>query len=126
MNQPNKITYSEEKIQQFIPLAEKSLKDSTAFYNMFALKTLDVPFREYIDNPQPYATLLDRIQKTTQIVSQEHTKYFSIIEHYDVNASENVRRLEELTDQLDSVYLKFSRLEDTVQELISLGQKNKL
>jgi len=125
MNPQNKITYTDEKIQQLIPLAEKAVKDSTAFYNMFVSKTIDIPFREYIDNTQNYTMLLDRIQKTTQIVNKEYTKYFSVIEHYDMNASPNVRRLEELTDQLDGVYLKFSRLEDTIQELISLGEKNK-
>jgi hypothetical protein len=126
MNQQNKITYSEEKIQQLIPLAEKALKDSTAFYNAFESKTFDVPFRDYIDNTQNYVTLLDRIQKATQIVNQQHSKYFGAVENYDINASPNVRRLEELTDQLDSVYLKFSKLEDTVQELISLAERNKL
>jgi hypothetical protein len=125
MNNQNKITYTEEQIQQFIPVAEKDLKDSTALYNTLESKVYDVPFRAYIDNPQAYSTLLDRIQKATQIVSQKYTKYFNAIEHYDINASPNVRRLEELVDQLDLVYTQFSRLEDTVQELISLAEKNK-
>jgi hypothetical protein len=124
MNNQNKITYSEEQIQQFIPIVEKDVKDSTALYRSLESKVYDVPFRSYIENTQVYTTFLDRIQKATQIVSQKHTKYFSAVEHYDINASPNVQRLEALVDQLDAVYLKFSRLEDTVQELISLAQKN--
>lgn len=124
MNNQNKITYSEEQIQQFIPLADKDVKDSTALYRSLESKVYDVPFRSYIENTQVFTTLLDRIQKTTQIVSQKHTKYFNMVEHYDINASPSVRRLEVLVDQLDAVYLNFSRLEDTVQELISLAQKN--
>lgn len=124
MNNQNKITYTEEQIKQFIPVAEKDLKDSTALYNTLESKVYDVPFRAYIDNPQAYSILLDRIQKTTQIVSQKHTKYFNMVEHYDINASPNIRRLEELVDQLDTVYQNFSRLEDTVETLISLAQKN--
>lgn len=124
MNQQNKITYSDEKIQQLIPLAEKALKDSTAFYNAFAAKTFDVPFRDYMDNPQLYATLLDRIKKTSNIVNQEFSKYFSVVEHYDMNATPNVTKLEGLVDQLDIIATKFSKLEDTIEELISLGQKN--
>jgi Zn-dependent oligopeptidase len=125
MNPQNKITYSEEKIQSFIPLVEKAIKDSTAFYNALVAKTFDVPFRDYIENGQTYKSVLDRIKKMMQIVNQEHSKYFSVIEHYDINASPNVDKLEQLVDQLDKVYMKFSKLEDTVEELILLAEKNK-
>lgn len=124
MNNQNKITYTEEHIQQFIPIAEKDVKDSTALYRSLESKVYDVPFRSYIENSQVYTTLLDRIQKATQIVNQKHTKYFSAVEHYDMNASPNVRRLEELVSQLDAVYMKFSTLEDTVEGLIILAKKN--
>jgi hypothetical protein len=125
MNNQNKITYTEEQIQQFIPAAEKDLRDSTALYRSLESKVYDVPFRSYIEETQVYTTLLDRIQKTTKIVSQKHTKYFNVVEHYDINASPNVRRLEVLVDQLDMVYRNFSRLEDTVEGLVSLAEKNK-
>jgi len=124
MNPPNKVTYSNEKLREFIPVIQKDINDSNKVLTTLQSKVFDVTFRSIIENPQLYSNLLSQIQQMTQVVSKKVDKYMSLTTGADLYASPIADQVEKLSNELDNIYLAYSRLEDTLETLIELAGKN--
>ena len=123
MPNPNKITYSDEKLNEFISLIKRDIGDSSRMYSTLETKVYDVSLREILENTGSFETLLDRLQKMTHIVSQKHDKYMNILDPYEFNPSGIMKNFEFLVKELEEIYFQYTRLEHILEGLISLIRK---
>ena len=124
MIKENNISYAPEKIDTFITDIIKDINIIDDIYKSVFNKILDTTLREIIENTFDADSYKDKLTKIIDTVSKKHTKYYNIIDVYEVGEEpDNVKKLSKLVDQLDNYYFDLSKIENALDSMISASNE---
>jgi uncharacterized coiled-coil DUF342 family protein len=120
------ITYTPEKIDEFITSAEKEKLAAIDIFKAIRSKIYDINIQNAIESPGELNSLLDKIKQTRSFLNTKAQKYYNVVEMYDVAYyPDNISKLDNLTTNLDNINDDLSLLEDTVDNIIEAVEKLK-
>jgi len=117
------VTYTTEKIEQFLQEATRDLTDSKKLYNIFFNKTIDLSISNIIENKDEVQKYLELIKNTEETLDKKHSKYFYIVDLYEYPYSDkNIHKLDRVTNDIDIIKYDIGRISDALEEVISASQ----
>jgi hypothetical protein len=120
------ISYTPEKIDEFIVTATKALSVGKRLFDSYVFEIADMNISNILSDPGGANQLLNKIRGVEQSLGKQHSMYFNIIDTFDVsNLPSNVRELEKLTDEIDNVYFDMGKIADALEYLINAADKFK-
>lgn len=120
------ISYTPEKIDEFIVTATKTLSTGKKLFDSYVFEIVDMSISSILSDPGGANQLLNKIRGVEQSLSKQHAMYFDIVDTFDVNnMPRNVRTLEKLTDEIDTVYFDMGKIADALEYLIDAADKFK-
>jgi len=123
LNESN-ISYSPEMIDKFIMEAGNDLSSFKNILNSHLDKVSNVSIQNIIDDRSLYIQLHEKMKTNHRILSGKHSKYYNIVEMYDVrNMPQNVRKLELISDNIDRVLNEYNVLPEYLEDLINMSKK---
>jgi hypothetical protein len=124
MIKENNISYTPEKIDEFITNITKDISTAENIYRSSLSKVLGLTVGEIAENSANIESYKDKLAGIVEAISKQHTKYFNIIDAYGVGEEPtNVKKLSKLTDKLDDYYSDLSKIEDVLDDLIIASKK---
>jgi len=124
MIKENNISYTPEKIDEFVAQLTKEVESAKNIFSVALNKVKDLSVGSITDNPSFAEGYLEKIKAANEIINKKHSKYFDIVDLYDVgDYPNNVKQLENLTDTLNNYYYDIMRIEDALEETISASKK---
>ena len=118
------ITYTPEKVDQFVLDLTKELDRAKTVYETARNKVMNMSVGEVLENLDGMKAYKDKLEKAVEMFNKLHTKYFDIVETFDFyGMPANVRALEKLVDKLDNYYSDLSKVEDVVDDMISAASR---
>jgi hypothetical protein len=120
------ISYTPEKIDEFITSAEKEKLAAENIFRMIRSKIYDVSIQNAIESPDEIDSLLDKVKQTRSSLNSKAQKYYKVVEMYDVaDYPDNIAKLDDLVTKMDNLNDDFYLLEDTLDNIISVVDKLK-
>jgi hypothetical protein len=120
------ISYTPEKIDEFITSAEKEKLAAENIFRMIRSKIYDVSIQNVIESPDEIDSLLDKVKQTRLSLNSKAQKYYKVVEMYDVaDYPDNIAKLDDLVTKMDNLNDDFYLLEDTLDNIISVVDKLK-
>lgn len=117
------ISYTPEKIDEFIVEASKEVETAKAIFETSLDRVKGTTIGDVVDNLSAAEVFADKLTKAYNAVNSKHTKYFNIIDMYDVtDMPENVRELEKLVDLLSNYTSDILNLEDAFNKVVSAAE----
>jgi len=124
MIKENNISYTPEKIDTFITDIIKDINITDDIYKSVFNKISDTTLREIVENTFDADSYKDKLTKIIDTVSKKYTKYYNIIDAYEVGEEpDNVKKLSKLVDQLDNYYFDLSKMENALDSMISASNE---
>ena len=121
-----KITYTPEKIDEFVITAEKEKLTAENIFKTIRSKVYDISIQNVIEFPDKLNSLLDKIKQTRSSLNNVAQKYYKVVEMYDVAYyPNNVSKLDDLVTKLDNLNDDFYLLEEAVDNIIEAVDKLK-
>lgn len=122
----DQFVYSPEKIDEFIAQAQNDLSKAQNIVDLYIMKVREYSIGYIIDNSDEVETLVEKIKRAESIIGKQHSKYFDIIDLYDVaTVPDNVSQLEKITHSLDMVYFDIMKIEDKLEDIVEAAKKLK-
>ena len=120
------ISYTPEKIDEFVTSAEKEKSAAINVFKAIRSKIYDINIQNAIESQDELNSLLDKIKQTRSFLNTKAQKYYNVVEMYDVaDYPDNISKLDNLTTNLDNINDDLSLLEDTVDNIIEAVEKLK-
>ena len=120
------ISYTPEKIDEFIKLATKDLSSGKKLFDSYVFEIADMSISSILLDLGGANQLLNKIRGIEQALGRQYARYFDIVDAFEVgNLPSNVRELEKLTDAIDNVYLDMGKIADALEYLIDAANKFK-
>lgn len=120
----SKISYTPEMVDKFIIEATNDLSSFKKIFNSHLVKVSNVTIQNIIDDLSLYVQLHNKMETNHRIIGGKHSKYFNIVDMYDVSSMpDNVRKLELITDEIDVIYNRYGLLSEYLDDLISMSKK---
>lgn len=118
------ITYTPEKVDEFVKQASKDLEDAKRILEVMHNKVTALSIGDALDNPESIEALKNQTDKAYNGVDKVHTKYFNIVNMYDTGETpENVEQLDKIVDELGDYSHKLMKLDTAVEDLIEVAEK---
>lgn len=118
------ISYSPEKIDEFVEQLTKEVESAKRIFETALEKVKGMGIGEIVDNISTAEAYREKITRAIEAIDKKHTMYFDIVNMYGVSdLPSNVRQLEKLTDKLDDYRFDLSRVEDVLEAVISVADK---
>lgn len=119
-----KISYTPEKIDEFIEQITKDIASAKNIFTTALNKTKEMSLNNIIEDPSSAEDFLEKLKEINEAINKKHTKYFDIVELYDfMDSPKNVKQLEYLVDELDHYYYDISKIETVLEEIIYAASK---
>jgi hypothetical protein len=120
------ISYTPEKIDEFVTSAEKEKSAAINVFRTIRSKTYDISIQNAIESPDELNYLLDKIKQTRSFLNTKAQKYYNVVEMYDVaDYPDNISKLDDLVTDLDNINNDLSLLEDTLNSIAEAVEKLK-
>lgn len=120
------ISYTPEKIDEFITSAEKEKSTATNVFRSIRSKIYDINIQSAIESSDELYSLLDKIKQTRSFLDSKAQKYYKVVEMYNIaDYPDNVSKLDNLVTNLDNINDDLSLLEDTLSNIIEAVEKLK-
>ena len=120
------ISYTPEKIDEFIASAEKEKTASINIFKAIRSKIQNISIQSAIESSDELSSLLDKIKQTRSFLNNKAQKYYNVIEMYGGNDyPDNVSKLDSLTTDLDNINDDLSLLEDALDNIMEAVEKLK-
>lgn len=121
-----KISYTPEKIDEFVIAAEKEKLTAENIFKTMRFKVYDISIQNVIEFPDKLNSLLDKIKQTRSFLNNVAQKYYKVVEMYDVAYyPNNVSKLDDLVTKLDNLNDDFYLLEEALENIIEAVDKLK-
>jgi len=118
------ISYNPEMIDKFVMEAGNDLSSFKNILNSHLGKVSNVSIQNIIDDRSLYIQLHEKMETNHRIMSGKHSKYFNIVDMYDVREMpDNVRKLELITDDIDRILNEYGILPGYLDDLIEMSKK---
>jgi hypothetical protein len=118
------ISYTPEMIDKFVMESSNDLSSFKKIFNSHLGVVIGVTIQEILEDMEKFEGLYDKMENNSKIMSNKHTKYFNIVDMYDMfKMPQNVNKLEKITDEIDTLYYDYSKLPDVLEELIDSAKK---
>ena len=118
-----KLSYTPEKVDEFLKLASKDLATGKRLVDSYAAEILDMSISSVVANPEEASKLLAKIKEIEKAIDKQHGRYYNVVDVYDVfEAPDNVKKLEKAVNELDEVHYSIGRVADALGELISASR----
>lgn len=115
------IDYTLEKIDEFVKEAESVLDSVEKVFNMVKQKLVDVNIGSVVESSDEMKRLLEYLEKFHKNVESKNTKFYNIIEMYEIGEyPNNVKRLDELFSKIDHRNLDIYYLKDATTNILDV------
>jgi hypothetical protein len=120
------ISYTPEKIDEFVTFAEKEKSSAINVFKAIRSKIHDISIQNAIESPDELNSLLDKIKQTRSFLDTKAQKYYNVVKMYDItDYPDNVSKLDNLTTDLDNINDDLYLLEDTLDNIVEAVKKLK-
>lgn len=118
------ISYTPEMIDKFVMESSNDLSSFKKIFNSHLGSVIGVTIQDILEDMERFENLQIKMENNEKIMSNKHTKYFNIVDMYEVyDMPGNVTKLEKITDEIDTLYYDYSKLPDVLEELIDSAKK---
>ncbi len=120
------ISYTPEKIDEFVLSAEKEKSSAESIFRAIRSKIYNISIQNAIEFPDEINSLLDKVKQTRSFLDNKAQKYYKVIEMYDIaDYPDNVSKLDDLVTKMDNINDDFFLLEETLDNIIAAVNKLK-
>jgi hypothetical protein len=121
-----KIEYTPEYIDNFITQAEDFIKKTKLLRESYIFEIAELNVNDILNDLGGKRSTLNRLKKFEETIQSVHNKLSTVVNAYDfLEAPDNVKQLEKLTDQVDNIYFETGKLVDAYESLIEAAEKMK-
>ena len=118
------ITYTPEKIDEFVKRAERDLSNIAGLFNIALQKTLELNVQNVTQAPEAIQNLTAKLKVAYDEVEEKNNTYYNVVESYELGEyPNNVKRLEALFNQIDNKNLNVYNLMDALDHLLEAGKE---
>ena len=118
LHEEDKLQYTSERIDQFIPEAQNTYDKLFRIAQSFVGKIGDITIQDILANPNQIEDLSNKATEAGKIAKTAHTKYFDIVDAFDyMDAPGNVKKLEQIVTDLDYIQMDLSDIKDVINSL---------
>jgi hypothetical protein len=114
-----KISYTPEKIDEFVEHAMKVLENVQQIRNKYYNNVVTLTISEVMQEKNVHQKMVKEISEQHTRFNEQHTKFFNIVEMYDfLDMPNNVKQLEKINDKIEKysedMYYIGNALEDII------------
>lgn len=114
------LSYTPEKIDEFIRQAMKALDESETAKNKYHMDIMTLTIEEVFNNKEGYEKLAEKINTHHEEVEKHYNKFYKIVEMYDfLNLPDNVRKLEKINERIYDTAQHIYHLSNALEEIVS-------
>jgi hypothetical protein len=118
LHEADKLQYTSERIDQFIPEAQNTYDKLMRIAQSFVGKIGDITIQDILANPNQIDDLLKKSTEAAKIASTAHEKYFDIVDAFDyMDSPKNVKTLDKIVTDLDYIQMDLKDIRDVVNSL---------
>lgn len=112
------ISYTPEKIDQFVIEASKVLNETELLFNKYQNQILSLTVDEIFNSIDSYEKMAEKIYAEHQLIDKQHSKFYNIVDMYDfLDLPENVKKLEKINDRISDISEKIYALSRGLEEI---------
>lgn len=117
------ISYTPEKIDEFVRMAEKVVQNGKNIFFKYKDMILSINLSDVVENLEKYRALYLKISDDRSSLEKAYNKFYDIAEMYDItDRPYNVKKLEDLATDIDSVSLDIYYLMNALENIIEAGE----
>jgi len=117
------INYTPEKIDEFVRTAEKVVQNGKNIFFKYKDMILSINLSDVVENLEKYRVLYLKISDDRSSLEKAYNKFYDIAEMYDItDRPYNVKKLEDLATDIDSVSLDVYYLMNALENIIEAGE----
>lgn len=117
------ISYTPEKIDEFVRMAEKVVQNGKNIFFKYKDMILSINLSDVVENLEKYRALHLKISDDRSNLEKAYNKFYDIAEMYDItDRPYNVKKLEDLATDIDSVSLDIYYLMNALENIIEAGE----
>jgi hypothetical protein len=118
------ISYDPSKIDEFIVEAKKDIQMAEALIQKFGSALINSPLITIFENLESMKSAQKKMGESQKYVQNKFNKFYDIVEMYEIGEHpDNVRVLDDLSNQLDNHSMTLYQLSDSFEELIDMTEK---
>jgi hypothetical protein len=118
------ISYDPSKIDEFIVEAKKDIQMAEALIQKFGSALINSPLITIFENLESMKSAQKKMSESQKYVQNKFNKFYDIVEMYEIGEHpDNVRVLDDLSNQLDNHSMTLYQLSDSFEELIDMTEK---
>ena len=116
----NNLSYTPERIDQFVVEATKLLTDASNLKNKHYTNVVSLSISEVLENVKYYEQLAERMDEDHRIIEKQHDKFYNVVELYDyLDYPENVKNLSKINDKIYDTAQDIYHLSNALEEIVS-------
>lgn len=113
------ITYTPEKIDEFVNLAHKDLVAAQEVFRQNLRIIASITLFEMADKKAKYEQKYKEITQYANGLVKKHAQYYNVVDMYEVGElPPNVVKLDSLTGEIDNLAYDFGKIGDILQSLM--------
>jgi hypothetical protein len=117
------ISYTPEKIDEFISIAEKVIQNGKNLFFKYKDMILSINISDVVEDVEKYKTLHLKISNDRDNLEKTYNKFYDIVEMYDfMDRPNNVKKLDDLAGSIDNLALDIYYLKDALDNIIDAGK----
>jgi len=108
-----KIEYTPDKIDEFVQEGIKYIAGLKKLYEQYYNDLMTVSIGEVFQNPNSIKNILDKLEKSKDMIDKVSTKYYNAVEMYNIGEyPDNVDKLDRIYSEIDVIQYDIDQIED--------------
>jgi uncharacterized protein (UPF0305 family) len=121
--QQPEVGYSSKKIEEFIGIAEKAIQNGKSLFTKYKNLILNITILDVVNNTEKYKELLSDMEFDNDKLHEVYDRFYRVVEKYDtINRPNNVKKLEDLSNDIDDIMGDIYYLTNALENVIKAGE----
>jgi uncharacterized protein (UPF0305 family) len=121
--QQPEVGYSSKKIEEFIGIAEKAIQNGKSLFTKYKNLILNIAILDVVNNIEKYKELLSDMEFDNDKLHEVYDRFYRVVEKYDtINRPNNVKKLEDLSNDIDDIMGDIYYLTNALENVIKAGE----
>ena len=121
--QQPEVGYSPKKIEEFIGIAEKAIQNGKSLFAKYINLILNITIPDVVNNTEKYKELHADIILDYDKLHEIYDRFYRVVEKYDtINRPNNVKKLEDLSNDIDDIMGDIYYLTNALENVIKAGE----